>query len=886
MSDHRQAEKPVAIGERRIHARTPVTPQAFVKFGDNNYGFVFNISETGLVFAPTGTLTLAVGASAKLRFQLPDSKEWIQTNGEIVWIAESQKEAGVRFVDRTEDTRIKIRNWISQEPSHNEAPETQDKISKRDDSLTTEDRLTRTIAIARQSLPPDALPKDKVLNSIFADPGLFLVEAKSARVKAAVQPPLAVADELSQAANPSRVPERRSQPRRRVLSLEYLDLGDSNGGIILNISEGGMYIQAVASLSAHERSDLSFRIPDSGYPIETSGKIVWVGESRKDAGIQFVNLPEEARLKIREWVAGENPAREEFRQIERPAGTHESVAEPAPSVRKNERVVATPQGDLPKAPPHSADPPVDRVSFIDRLISKRPDSVVKRIDPDRAPPVTQNPGQSGPAASASERPPTITPSAVNSARNGIPIGNGERKVVAPITSTVAPQIQEVSTPMPVAPKASPAERDDRKIVAPASSNGGAKTQNSSDSKLAAPVAVSAPLDGRKPAASDILTAAPLEPVIAVQRFSDTTVAPTRSAEAEAQHGSWQRLAAVIAAIVLISFAAGWIAAGPTGRKQFLDIFVSQQSDSSPQPENPGATSAERDAPVAVTHETASAQTDAAASPSSTTAANPASSPPVTQTPVLVAKEQPAGITAENIPAKKQPNTPAASSASSASNRSQQQPQPTSAATSLPNSSSAVAKNTPPPATSTSAPKPTDTAAPKTSAPRGSSQTTGAAVSSSPSPNANPPAAQPPARSDAPSPASQPKLPVPSEIVKGTVSVSASPFPSIRIPSELKSQISKQGASLQIGQLLSRVEPTYPEDAERQRIEGVVKLHAIIARDGSIQDIDQTSGPPLLVAAATNAVRQWRYKPTSLDGQPVEATESVTVTFRLQTTRVN
>ncbi len=94
MSDHRQAEKPLAIGERRLHTRTPVTPQAFVKFGANNYGFVFNISENGLVFAPTGTLTLAVGAVAKMRFQLPDSKEWIETSGEVAWIAESQREAG------------------------------------------------------------------------------------------------------------------------------------------------------------------------------------------------------------------------------------------------------------------------------------------------------------------------------------------------------------------------------------------------------------------------------------------------------------------------------------------------------------------------------------------------------------------------------------------------------------------------------------------------------------------------------------------------------------------------------------------------------------------------------------------------------------------------
>ncbi len=290
MSDHRQhAENPLAIGERRIHARIPVTPQAFVKFGENNYGFVFNISESGLVFAPTETLTLAVGATAKMRFQLPDSKEWIETGGEVAWIAESKKEAGVCFVDLTEDTRLKIRNWISQEPSRD----------------TTE-----------------PVRDDKLLNSIFADPGLFLVESKSTRPKAAVQPRPAVADQPPPETSALHVPERRSQIRRRVLSLEYLDLGDSNGGIVINLSEGGMYVQAVASLSADLFSSLSFRIPDSSYQVETKGRIAWVGESRKDAGIQFVDLPEEARLKIREWVAAENTAREECRQIQRePAGS-------------------------------------------------------------------------------------------------------------------------------------------------------------------------------------------------------------------------------------------------------------------------------------------------------------------------------------------------------------------------------------------------------------------------------------------------------------------------------------------------------------------------------------------------------------------------------------
>ena len=112
MSENRQHadKKPLALDERRLSVRAPVSPQAFVKFGANNYGFVFNISETGLVFSPTGTLTLAVGAVAKMRFLLPESREWIETSGEVAWIGDSQKEAGVRFVDLADETRARIRN--------------------------------------------------------------------------------------------------------------------------------------------------------------------------------------------------------------------------------------------------------------------------------------------------------------------------------------------------------------------------------------------------------------------------------------------------------------------------------------------------------------------------------------------------------------------------------------------------------------------------------------------------------------------------------------------------------------------------------------------------------------------------------------------------------
>jgi TonB family protein len=119
-----------------------------------------------------------------------------------------------------------------------------------------------------------------------------------------------------------------------------------------------------------------------------------------------------------------------------------------------------------------------------------------------------------------------------------------------------------------------------------------------------------------------------------------------------------------------------------------------------------------------------------------------------------------------------------------------------------------------------------------------------------------------------------------EVMKGSVSVSFSPYPSLRVPAALKTQMSRQGATLQIGKLLSRVDPVYPEEAEKQRMEGTVILHTVIGQDGTIQGVEPKSGPAPLVAAAANAVRQWRYTPSSVGGQPVEAEEDITITFRL------
>ena len=92
-------------------------------------------------------------------------------------------------------------------------------------------------------------------------------------------------------------------------------------------------------------------------------------------------------------------------------------------------------------------------------------------------------------------------------------------------------------------------------------------------------------------------------------------------------------------------------------------------------------------------------------------------------------------------------------------------------------------------------------------------------------------------------------------------------------------IRKSGGVLQ-GTATRRVEPTYPPLARTARVQGSVILAAIIGKDGSIQNLHVISGHPLLTQAALDAVKQWKYRPYILNGEPVEVDTQVTVNFTL------
>ncbi len=91
---------------------------------------------------------------------------------------------------------------------------------------------------------------------------------------------------------------------------------------------------------------------------------------------------------------------------------------------------------------------------------------------------------------------------------------------------------------------------------------------------------------------------------------------------------------------------------------------------------------------------------------------------------------------------------------------------------------------------------------------------------------------------------------------------------------------KVSEGVQQAQLVTRIEPRYPPLALQTRKEGAVLLHPIISREGRITAIEVVSGSPWFVKAALDAVQEWRYRPTYLNGEPVEVETSITVIFRL------
>jgi TonB family protein len=89
-----------------------------------------------------------------------------------------------------------------------------------------------------------------------------------------------------------------------------------------------------------------------------------------------------------------------------------------------------------------------------------------------------------------------------------------------------------------------------------------------------------------------------------------------------------------------------------------------------------------------------------------------------------------------------------------------------------------------------------------------------------------------------------------------------------------------GGRVAAANLTHQVTPVYPKDAKKQHIQGTVVLHAVIAEDGTMKTVEYINGPPELTDSAINAVKQWRYKPMLINGEPLQVDTTISVIFTL------
>jgi PilZ domain len=166
--------------------------------------------------------------------------------------------------------------------------------------------------------------------------------------------------------NPLPSGEHRRHPRQLVSSIIYVRLNDGNGGILLNLGEGGLSFHAAVMLNPRQDVDLRFKLPDTGESIRLKGQAAWLGPTRKEVGISFNDVPVAAREKIARWVVGVTAG---------PYGTREKATQSAfDQLMDCLGVTAGPYATKEKATPAMEHVPENRVAKNDLPASRESSS--------------------------------------------------------------------------------------------------------------------------------------------------------------------------------------------------------------------------------------------------------------------------------------------------------------------------------------------------------------------------------------------------------------------------------------------------------------------------------------------------------------------------------
>jgi TonB family protein len=599
--------------------------------------------------------------------------------------------------------------------------------------------------------------------------------------------------------------ERRSHARLPLPSLAYVELGQGNGGIILNLGEGGLAVQAAMTLVDDELPSVRFQLGPSKDWIEAGARIAWKGGSRKLAGLQFFELRSEVRRRIRDWIAGESA----------PAEVVGNAPHNEPILRKDEpeKELQPLRSQASQSEVHELERNQDAAQDEERF-TWSPETGFVRVAPNSlretpAPPINDAPAPPENPAEIIDAPEEEEKFVWSPDAGFLPTSHSQAPEIAegpaddadgPDSKTIAFSDQSglnqqqatefrphelYRSQMHVVEKPESAP-DVRYPETPRLSDGDAFGQRLDDllKRAAQPNfagkanATGAPETAAQDDAPEIRrhgTKARERP------FKPIAGRPLKPQSHAGLQGAMARaLPFVVLAVPAIAI--GWmLGRTPMGRSASTDKSLTQWQAIAPQAATAQATITAQVPDLEIVDKNRQAWTIPFAGPS----------------------DEP----------RRDAEVPTSGPSATESRRMRQQVQ-----------------GNPSPSEITAGNSVSDTFPDQQPAASGSDMT--------------------------------------DSISSPSAAVSGSPSGQRRT------------SGVQRGILIHRVEPVYPAEAEQQGLQGAVKLRVTVAPDGAVRFVQLISGPGGLAQAAIDAVQQWRFSPTLLNGKAAEATGNVTISFHL------
>ena len=840
------------IAERRGSIRTPVTPPIYVNLGNSNGGLVFNISENGL--ALTAAMDMADESMLTMQILLPDSQGWIEAKGAIAWTGSSKKEGGVRFTGLTEEARSRLSNWIAAEASRWEFQGEKDAgfLGGGGEHAPENEELdfTRNAAWGPPAEKEAGTPlyerketaRERLKDSIFqeapgGESGLAheLSEKGKRFVDISSVPPSN--SSILEAATPAPIREKQgaSAPANSDtgLSVPTVDLDKPN---LRNAP-----VKPDRFLDQRDALEVTERRAESRTRISPP---IYVSLDDANGGLAF-NMSEDG-LALTAGRSISSDDRMALRiQIPDSEGWVEVSGQLAWSSESGKTAGITFIGLSEDSRQRIRDWLATEIGEGSLPLEKKTHSEQHSVgDVPAETPMAPLPGILKANSAVEKR----MLEAILAGDSGASLDTTSK---FPISPQEQRELQEETVELARSPAEKVETLENSKLINSLEAPSPSAVQEDARPVLSH-FAVPVMSRNELPASAGALDASG-QPMPKRGEFRSKPRPIVHRTTSRIRTGRLMRLAAVVALSGATAAGIRWIAAQPGVRNEVIAFFAENRE------------SANKPTKLKTTL------------PANKTRSDPAfreenSGPKTHELEPVPVQVRPSNTEKRPAPAHPQARDserPARRSAAKDVLRAAESPllkspparipEPDVVATpTLPveNARNLVAES--------SAPHPTESSPAPAKSPS-KDVATGTALADVKGKETPPPVAEPPRPAVAPT---------------WSVSVSSDPYPSIRMPQETSSQKPASSRSLVIGHVISRVEPVYPEDAKHQGIEGAVKLHVVVGRDGSVQSVEPISGPGSLANAAMSAVRAWRYAQTLLGGQPVETEQDIVVKFRV------